>query len=113
LEIVLRIQNNTASRSLSTGSDEETHEAENIFVSDAIRHRQMLAKFSDKTPEPFWMPVKGVYPCPTCRYPIATIRLGSETKIVDCVENQFAPFYWQRWECDVIGAHVCLLGGLQ
>jgi hypothetical protein len=113
LEIVLRIQSNTTSRSLSTGSDEENREPENIFLSEAIRHRQMLAQFSDKTPEPFWMPVKGVYPCPKCKHPVATIQLGREIKVVDCAENPFAPFYWQRWECDVIGTHACLPGGLQ
>jgi hypothetical protein len=109
----MRIENNTKSRATSSGSEETFREPENIYLSAAIAQRLMLAKFSDKPQEPFWMLVHGVYPCERCKYPVATIQLGREIKVVDCVENQFAPFYWQRWECDVIGMHVCLLGGLQ
>jgi hypothetical protein len=108
----MRIQTNTTSRGLSTGNDEEVREPENIYLSAAIAHRLMLARFSHN-PEPYWMSVRGVYPCEKCKYPVATIQLGREIKVVDCVENPFVPFYWQRWECDVIGVHVCLLGGLQ
>ena len=109
----MRSQHSTSSRHVATNSEEENPQPENIFLSDAIRHRLMLAQFSDKPPEPYWMPVRSVYPCPKCKHPVATIQLGRELKVVDCVENRFTSFYRQRWDGDVVGTHSCLAGGLQ
>lgn len=91
----------------------EEREPEIISVTMAIAQRLMLARFPQDPREPYLMQVKAVYPCPRCQHPVATIRLDREVKIVDCVENEFSPRWWNRWECDVINHHSCSFGGRQ
>jgi hypothetical protein len=98
---------------VSANGEEDNHEPEDIFITMAIGQRLALARFPSDPREPYWMPIAAVYPCSQCKHPVATIRLDREVKIVDCVENQFSPRYWNRWECDVINSHSCGLGGRQ
>jgi hypothetical protein len=108
------VQNhNNTSPHVSANVAEDDHEPEDIFVTIAIAQRLMLARFPQDPRHPYWMSVKAVHPCPRCKHPVATIRLECEVKVVDCVENQFNPRYWNRWECDVINSHFCGSGGRQ
>lgn len=110
LEIVVRFTDNTTPRCVST-FDEEEHAIEIIQVTDAIRHRQMLAQF--ECPLDF-IPVlvKKIFPCDGCGAPVVLARLGRETKLLDCWENPYSPRYWCRWETDpILSVHYC--GGLQ
>jgi hypothetical protein len=113
LEIVVRIKNNTTSRSLSTGNDKENREPENILITMAIGQRMELARFPNANLDLWPVPVKRVFPCEHCGAPVVLVRLGRELKLLDAFENPYSPRYWCRWEADpVIGDHHCV-GSLQ
>jgi hypothetical protein len=112
LEIALQNHISTKPHVSANGNDEDG-EPEFIWVTLAIAQRLMLARFPNSPREPYWMPTKVFHPCPTCKFPVAVIRLGLEVKLVDCVENEFSRRWWNRWECDVINSHSCGLGGRQ
>ncbi len=86
----------------------EGREPENIPLTCAIRHRQMMARFPNAALDLVPVSVKQVFPCERCRAPVALVRLGHEVKLLDAFENRFQPRWWAPWEADpVIGDHHC------
>jgi hypothetical protein len=89
----------------------EGREVENIPITPAIQHRQMMAGFPNANLALVPVEVKKVCPCPNCGAPTVWARVGHETKLLDAFENPFSPRYWSRWEADpVIGDHHCGVG---
>jgi hypothetical protein len=98
---------NTTAVSVSN-FDAEDREPEVIWLSPALEHRRMITEFGSANLELVPASVRHVFPCAGCGAPVALIRLGRETKLVDCWENPNSPRYWARWETDpVLSDHHC------
>jgi hypothetical protein len=85
--------------------------AEEIAIDSALAHMLALLAFPNARAVlnlERLVPVRHVRPCPDCGAPVARVRLGRETRVVDCFRDElhsrdFAP----AWDADVCAWHEC------
>jgi hypothetical protein len=49
------------------------------------------------------------YPCERCGYPVAFVRLGRETRVIDCYRDEVrSSAFALAWRGDVLSVHECM-----
>jgi hypothetical protein len=81
--------------------------AEYIAVDFYLKQRLMLADFPHAKLAPYLVSVNNVFPCPTCEFPIARLRVAGYVRVCDCFKNSIG------WDADVLSEHACSGGGFQ
>src|ERR1700735_2570747 len=81
--------------------------AEYIAVDFYLKQQLMLADFPHAKLAPYLVSVNNVFPCPTCEFPIARLRVAGYVRVCDCFKNSIG------WDADVLSEHACSGGGFQ
>jgi len=104
LEAVVRFEN-------STNDDAVSSTAENISLDAYLQYLLLRTVLANPgiDPSDCLRPVRRVRPCESCGMPVAIVRLGRETRTVDCYPDEVhsSPLRL-AWQADVVHEHTCM-----
>jgi hypothetical protein len=96
----------------NNANDDDLSSAEEIYVDFTLAQTLTLARFPNAKALlhlETLVPVKHVYPCDRCGAPVARVRLGRETRVVDCFRDEVrSGGFTPAWNADICSEHACM-----